>query len=118
LRIASAGTCFTWSPDDNVYDAVLLWQLIPEVAYRLGATRFVDGERSRSDIRERSDEDLLDRIRGCIQNTSRAYQDTQEGSILLSDEAHGNPSLLAFTRFMQLPSDSVEVEFTTPTASN
>lgn len=75
---------FTWSAEDNVYDGVIVWHLIPELAYRLGATKFIVPERSATRIRECSDAELLERLKNAIANTAgHRYFDTPMACLIL-----------------------------------
>lgn len=45
-------------PTEPVYGTTLVWHLLPELAYRLGATKFIHGERGDSTLRRASDYSL------------------------------------------------------------
>lgn len=86
-----------YQPRDNVYDPVLAWQLIPELAKRLGVAAFHAQERTDYDVIRASDEDLRLRIACSIGNCgTRALRD----SLLTRELANGNPLGFAIDRLV------------------
>jgi hypothetical protein len=64
---------FSFKQVDRVYDAVLFWHVVPEIAYRLGATQFQTGERSLESIRSMTLETLTSHLQVCLGNANRHY---------------------------------------------
>lgn len=93
-RGVRAHEAFEYGAFDNVYDPVLLWHVVPEIAYRLGATRLQDGERCLPVIRKLSNEELLERLQICLKNiNSHRYPDSLDAGVLFRGHVHGNPVL-------------------------
>ncbi|WP_058089340.1 hypothetical protein [Aquabacterium parvum] len=81
-----------WGPMDCVYDARLLWQLIPELAYRLGETRFLADERIDGEVRCMSDDMLRCQVLMALRNVSiHAYWHSPSAHVFFHEVANGNP---------------------------
>jgi len=90
-----------WCPADNVYDAVFAWQVIPELAKRLGATTFNLQERTDYRVIRSSSVDLRARAGHCLLNCGT--QALRE-SLLTREVANGNPVVFAIDR-LSAPGD-------------
>lgn len=84
-----------WAPGDNVYDPVFIWQVIPEIAKRLGATVFRDDERTDPEITGAGNALLRLRAGYCIVNCGTVEL---RGSLLTHDTCNGNVVAFALDR--------------------
>jgi len=81
-----------WGPMDCIYDARLLWQLIPELAYRLGEARFLADERIDGEVRCMSDDMLRCQVLMALRNVSiHAYWHSPSAHVFFHEVANGNP---------------------------
>ena len=82
----------------GTYEHRLVWQVVPEVAFRLGETSFRTNERPPA-IRRVDDEILRVWAGACIQNATAQRPEAGAGWRLLTREpANGNPLLIALDR--------------------
>lgn len=83
------------SPEQPVYDSVLVYGIVPELARRLGTvrleTREIDWE-----VRPLSDYGLRQRAGHCLKNIGRSFRPGWD--ILTRDVCHGNPVVYAVDR--------------------
>jgi len=94
-----------FGPDDYVYDSTMLWHVVPEIAYRLGETQFLEHERCRPEIRQLTNTGL--RIVAGIswKNCSAfLYQQTVEGRMFFREACNGSPMVYALDR-LALPDE-------------
>lgn len=85
--------------EENVYENTFIWHVVPEIARRLGATKFLLGEREDWEINHMSNEKLRDRSFRCIQNISESTYWKKSGwYLLLNDPLNGNPVVYAIDR--------------------
>lgn len=81
-----------WGPDAPVYDAQLMWHLVPELAYRLGERCFTADERRDRHVVVLTDLALSQRTLSALQNVcAAAYHDVSASRIFLRDSTEGNP---------------------------
>lgn len=78
-----------------VYDPVLAWDLIPEVAFRLGVQDFREDERQDSKIRDMDVGVLRERVGANLMNCGSI---AMRGSLLTREPANGNPLVFAIDR--------------------
>lgn len=83
-----------WTAYDQVYDTVFAWDVVPEVAKRLGAVRFLPMERQRADIVRLSDSDLRLRASHCVSNMGSLAT----SSLLARRPEQGNALVFALDR--------------------
>ncbi len=83
-----------WPPDAPVYDAVLLWHLVPELAFRLGETRFNASERSDHSIAKLNDYALIQRTLSCMRQMAwSSYRDIPASRVFMNSTSEGNAVL-------------------------
>ena len=92
--------------DHDTYNSALLWDVIPEVARRLGAPIQADESMNR-EIRIAQGQALRDYVAACMANVSVGYlKDSRTGDlvepidILFRESANGNPVLVALDRLV------------------
>jgi len=98
LRLArDARKLAPYRPDDPIYDARLVWGLVPELARRLGTVR-LEAQEIDWAMRRLSDYELRVTAGLCLANT--AGQDTRAWSLLTRLPVHGNPVAIAADRLV------------------
>ena len=98
-------------PHAAIYENRLLWQLIPELAHRLGARSFLPNERSQQETVRLSDRDLRCRIGYALQNASLPHTRLPDDDparptpedLLLRIVQNGNPVAIAVDRLAPAP---------------
>lgn len=97
LKLArEARKATNYKPDDIVYDAHLVWGLIPELARRLGSVRLEVAEID-WEARALSAYELRQSVGYTLSNTSR-HRDTPAWRMLNRAAVHGNPVAFAADR--------------------
>lgn len=96
------------NPADLNYDVNFVWQVIPEIARRLGATRLLANEATDPDVVRKSDRELREALGSYLTNhaldildekTRDPYRETATALGLISgDIANGNPVAFAMDR--------------------
>lgn len=88
------------------YNSFVLWDLIPEVAYRLGC-RLMVNESTDFDAKRASGQDFRDLVAMCMVNVATGYLSEAETNlarnpidILFRDAANGNPVAFALDRLV------------------
>lgn len=90
--------------DQACYDTALVWDLVPEIAARLGVDDPVPGERQAEDISALSDRTLRLRVGYCLKNCNsmRSYDSERRiptpWELLTHEVANGNPVAFALDR--------------------
>lgn len=86
-------------PEDHVYDNTFVWHVLPELARRLGARKFLPSEREDFDVNHMTDVQLRERAMGCLSNISTStYYKMSGWTMLLRESANGNPVVYAVDR--------------------
>ena len=91
-----------WHPTDPVYESKFAWGIIPEVAYRLGATRFGSEERLDFELRKMDNAALRERAGFCLLNLSLR---DETYALLTREAANGNPLVYAIDRLSPATAD-------------
>lgn len=88
------------------YNGAVLWDVVPEVAYRLGA-RLELNESTEFDLKRAVGQDFRDYVAICMVNVARSYMSEAETDgvrdpldILFHDAANGNPVAMALDRLV------------------
>lgn len=100
---------FTRAPGDmGTYTTSFVWEVIPEIAYRLGATNFLPQERTRPDVRAADGERLRHWLGHCLNGMPEireAWDDALEDPyaahpwhMLTRECQNGNPVVFALDR--------------------
>lgn len=92
----------SFGPYDCVYDPQLFWNLVPELAYRLGEQHFTVDERSDPEVRQLSDEQLRFNTLLALQHTSaQTYWRCAGARVFFCDVANGNPVVFALDHLVK-----------------
>lgn len=97
-------------PHGVTYEPNFVWQVVPEVARRLGATRLLPNEATSADVKTVSDAELRRMVGVYLQNTVLDRWDLKKdsdtpgpGEILGHNLANGNPVAMAADRLAPAP---------------
>lgn len=101
LQLSRVARCHAHhlKPSQRVYDNTFIWQVVPEIAKRLGVRRFLPSERTDREITQMSDGELREMAMLCIGNISLSrYWQLPGWSQLLKEPADGNGVVFAVDR--------------------
>jgi hypothetical protein len=96
-------------PSAQVCEASFLWHLVPEIARRLGATRFLTNERTDDVAVMYSASELREHTGYALRNMSQnALGRSPAVTLLLNEPCNGNPAAFALDRIAPPCSDAVD----------